>query len=55
MDKTTLKHEIVNNFVKEFVDHSLNEIEYTTRDATFVESLLDMETNDTTFTGHFTR
>ena len=55
MDKTTQKHEIVNSFAKEFIDHSLSDIDYTTRDATFVETLLDMETNDTTFTGHFTR
>lgn len=55
MDKITQKHEMVNAFVREFIDHSLSEIDYGIRDATFVEALLDVETNDTTFMGHLSR
>ncbi|KAK6020680.1 hypothetical protein OSTOST_13663, partial [Ostertagia ostertagi] len=62
LDQTTAKmagtvqaHEQMNTLLREFIDHSTTDMEYTIRDRSFAEALLDTELNDTSQMGNFLR
>lgn len=62
LDQTTAKiastvraHEQMNTLFREFIDHSIADMDYIIKDRSFAEALLDTELNDTTQTGNFLR
>ncbi|CAB3403769.1 unnamed protein product [Caenorhabditis bovis] len=55
MNATVEAHDKMNSFLKNFVDHSLNEIDYVVRDRPILEAILDCEMSDSSITGTFTR
>uniref|UniRef100_A0A7I4YZN0 Meckelin n=1 Tax=Haemonchus contortus TaxID=6289 RepID=A0A7I4YZN0_HAECO len=62
LDQTTAKmgatvqaREQINTLFREFIDHSTADMDYTIRDRSFAEALLDTELNDTSQIGNFLR
>ncbi|KAK5973221.1 MecKel-Gruber Syndrome (MKS) [Trichostrongylus colubriformis] len=62
LDQTTAKmaatvqaREQINVLFREFIDHSTTDMDYTIRDRSFAEALLDTELNDTSQMGNFLR